>query len=81
MRIGITVLPNHYINSDVWFPLEIFLSDWLSNMCKEDFTIVKESTPANIQPVYSIIFNHPEDATLVKLRDLPADLSKYIRLN
>lgn len=78
MRTGIKVLPNHYINNDVWFPLEMFLSDWLSGMCNESFTIVREQSSAGA--AYSIMFDHPEDASFVKLSDLPADLSKYIHL-
>jgi hypothetical protein len=81
MKTGITVLPNYKINSDVWFPLEIFLSNWLASMCKDEFTIVKETRPAELLPTYSIIFELPEDASFVKLSDLPADLSKYIRFN
>jgi len=77
MRTGIKILPNHCINNDVWFPLEIFLSDWLSGMCNDNFTIVKEQSPAE-PAMYSIMFDHPEDASFVKLSDLPADLSKYI---
>jgi len=78
MSTGIKILPNRPINSDAWHPLEIFLSDWLSNMCNDDFTIVKEQLPTELFPTYTISFSHPEDASFVKLSDLPANLSKYI---
>jgi hypothetical protein len=49
-------------------------------MCDDEFAIVKELTTVGDAVDYSILFEHPEDAAFVKLKDLPADLSRYIHL-
>jgi hypothetical protein len=58
----------------------MFLDDWLGEICKEGFSIQKMYRIDNFNAEYHIIFDSPEDALIVKLKDIPPDLSRFISI-
>lgn len=62
---------------DAAYPLNLFLSHWLTIQCQGRFTM--SEIPE--QHVIGVQFDVAEDATFVKLRGLSSELSKYLAVN
>jgi len=69
------------IEGSKWYPLRLFLEDWLCDVCEDNVTLVKRVDPEFFDPQYSLFFESSVDAVVVKLKDIPEQLSKYIKIS
>jgi len=72
MTVAVTVTVENSIAESSLYPLELFLSDWLSTVCAHEYNIDKMNASWNIS------FDSTEDALVVKLTDLPSNIGKYL---
>lgn len=71
------VRPIRRFAPDVAHTIQIFLSDWLSGVCHNNYALEQVGGYGN----WRITFDATEDAVIVKLSDLPLEFSKYINLH
>lgn len=57
--------------------LGMFLDDWVFQICGDTFQFNQQNFDNTL---YTLRFENPEDALLLKLKGVPLDLSKYIEI-
>lgn len=66
--------------NNIWHPLNMFLDDWLQDVCKDSYVIYNRPVES-FNVGYHIKFDSEEDALIVKLTDLPPEIAKYISIH
>lgn len=77
MNTELRVRPKKNFTTDRAFAIELFLNDWLSSVCRDDYIVKQIAGYGN----WSITFASAEDQLVVKLTDLPKEFSKYVELD
>jgi hypothetical protein len=72
---------NFGANEDKWNPITLFLDSWLSEICNGKFKLHKVRDENYPQSCIYVFFENPEDATYVRLKDLPASLLPYVKIH
>lgn len=76
IKAELHVRPIRRFAPDIAHTIQLFLSDWLSSICHNDYSLEQVGGYGN----WRIIFASNEDAVIVKLTDLPTEFSKHIDL-
>ena len=75
----LTFKVNDDLADDARDTLNMFLHDWLSQNCGDDFQL-NRLISKHRSVLLTFQFKNSEDALAIKLRGVPKDLSKYVEL-
>jgi len=53
---------------------------WLWQSCGDPYQLEKIKDPNDFTTTYTVTFASAEDATVMKLKDIPQNLSKYLTI-
>lgn len=68
------------VRPDAEHPLRLFLTEWLDDICNDNFNLVKRFDDQVINEYYTVYFTSSEDELVTRLKGTPQNLEKYITM-
>lgn len=69
-----------YFDNELWHPIKLFLDEWLTSICRDEYTVYTYNNYDAMRYELRIAFSNSEDAVIVRLKELPIEFSKHIEL-